>query len=150
MSSDHPPHLCAIGGGRADQASGNMQANLLPALLSARGRLSGEARMPQAKARPASEGTCHAGVAGHVAQLALRQAWNLSDQRGHVQSDRLLHITWVASASATGGTFAVGNGQDSRTNEAILCAQRDSWSSPDGILHGAQGGSHTFQGSGLS
>lgn len=95
MSSDHPPHLCAIGGGRADQASGNMQANLLPALLSARGRLSGEARMPQAKARPASEGTCHAGVAGHVAQLALRQAWNLSDQRGHVQSDRLLHITWV-------------------------------------------------------
>ena len=88
----------------------------LPALLSARGRLSGEARMPQAKARPASEGTCHAGVAGHVAQLALRQlvrpAWTSAVGQ--------TAVIWLASAA--GGTFAVGNGQDSRTNEAILCA----------------------------
>ena len=67
----------------------------------------------------ASEGTCHAGVAGHVAQLALR---------------RLVRPTWTAAvgqtavswvASATGGTFAVGNGQDSRRQTRSSCVRSE-------------------------
>lgn len=101
-------------------------------------------------------GQSKASERGHMSRWCCRSRCSA----GPTASLELVRPTWTCAVgktaahnlgrSATGGTFAVGNGQDSRTNEAILCAQRDSWSSRDGILHGAQGGSHTFQGSGLS
>ena len=113
MSSDRPPHLCAIGGGRADQVSGSMQANLLPA---AAGPAVCEREVERRSAHAA--GQSKASERGHMSRCCCRSRCSA----GPTASLKLVRPTWTCAVGQTAahnlGRVGVGYGRD------VCCRQR--------------------------